>query len=128
MIDANKDNKSDCNGNIIMIASVAGIEGMRGQLAYSASKAAVIGMTLPMARDLGKYKIRVNTIAPGVIVTPMLEGILETGPMISLRNQTPLGIMGLPINISQTVEYIVKNDFLNGEVIRVDGGVRFPQF
>lgn len=128
MIDTSKDSKKECNGNIIMIASVAGIEGQRGQVAYGGSKAAVIGMTLPMARDLGRFKIRVNTIAPGIIVTPMTEGILETGPMVAIRNQTPLGTMGSPDNISQTVEYMIKNDFLNGEVIRVDGGVRFPQF
>lgn len=128
MIDNSKDSKKECNGNIIMIASVAGIEGQRGQLSYAGSKAAVIGMTLPMARDLGRFKIRVNTIAPGIIVTPMTQEILETGPMKAIRNQTPLGTMGNPDNISQTAEFIIKNDFLNGEVIRVDGGVRFPQF
>ena len=118
----------ECNGNIIMIASVAGIEGQRGQLSYAGSKAAVIGMTLPMARDLGKFKIRVNTIAPGIILTPMTQGIIETGPMKSIVSQTPLSTTGKPNHISETVEYIVKNDFLNGTVIRVDGGVRFPQF
>lgn len=127
MID-NSDSKKDCNGNIIMISSVAGIEGQRGQTGYSGSKGAIIGMTLPMARDLGKFKIRVNTIAPGIIVTPMTENILETGPMKSIMAQTPLGTVGKPEHISETVEYIIKNDFLNGAVIRVDGGVRFPQF
>ncbi len=127
MID-NFDKESDCNGNIILIASIAGLEGQRGQTAYSASKAAIIGMALPMARDLGKFKIRVNTIAPGIIVTPMTKGILETGPMKSIVAQTPLGTTGKPENIAQTVEFIVKNDFVNGECLRVDGGVRFPQF
>lgn len=122
------DKTSECNGNIIMIASVAGIEGQRGQLAYGGSKGAIIGMTLPMARDLGRFKIRVNCIAPGIIVTPMTEGILETGPMKAIMAQTPLNNVGKPDHISQTVEYIVKNDFLNGATIRVDGGVRFPQF
>lgn len=127
MID-NHDPKAECNGNIIFIGSVAGIEGQRGQLAYAGSKAAVLGMVLPMARDLGKFKIRVNGIAPGIIVTPMTEGILTSGPMKSIVSQTPLGSVGKPENISSTVEYIVKNNFLNGTSIRVDGGVRFPQF
>lgn len=127
MIDTH-DPKAECNGNIVLIGSVAGIEGQRGQLAYAGSKAAVLGMALPMARDLGKFKIRVNGIAPGIIVTPMTTGILETGPMKAIVAQTPIGTTGKPDNISHTVEYIVKNDFLNGSVIRVDGGVRFPQF
>jgi NAD(P)-dependent dehydrogenase (short-subunit alcohol dehydrogenase family) len=127
MIDTYNPN-AECNGNIIMIGSVAGLEGQRGQVAYAGSKAAVLGMVLPLARDLGKFKIRVNGIAPGIIVTPMTEGILQTGPMKSIVSQTPLGTTGKPDNISETVEYIAKNDFLNGTVIRVDGGVRFPQF
>ena len=127
MID-NHDPKADCNGNIIFVGSVAGIEGQRGQLAYAGSKAAVLGMVLPMARDLGKFKIRVNGIAPGIITTPMTEGIMSSGPMKSIVGQTPLGTVGKPEHISQTVEYIIKNDFLNGTHIRVDGGVRFPQF
>jgi NAD(P)-dependent dehydrogenase (short-subunit alcohol dehydrogenase family) len=129
MIDENqKNSESTCNGNIIMIASVAGIEGQRGQVAYAGSKSAIIGMTLPMSRDLGKFKIRVNTIAPGIIVTPMTQNILETGPMKSIISQTPLNTVGKPEHICETVEYIIKNDFLNAETIRVDGGVRFPQF
>lgn len=127
MIENSKEDR-DCNGNIIMIASVAGLEGQRGQLAYSGSKSAIIGMALPMARDLGKFKIRVNVIAPGIIVTPMTESILQTGPMKAIVAQTPLGTTGKPEHIAMTAEYMVKNDFVNGVCIRVDGGVRFPQF
>ena len=124
----NADSKSECNGVIIMISSVAGIEGQKGQTAYSGSKGAIIGMTLPMSRDLGKYKIRVNTIAPGMIETPMTEGFRETKVGKMILDSTPLKTFGKPINISLTSEYIIKNDFVNGTVIRVDGGVRFPHF
>ena len=81
-----------------------------------------------MARDLGKFKIRVNGIAPGIITTPMTEGIMSSGPMKSIIGQTPLGTVGNPEHISQTVEYIIKNDFLNGTTIRIDGGIRLPNF
>lgn len=121
-------NDNECNGNIILIASVAGLEGQRGQVGYAGSKSAILGMVLPMARDLGRYKIRVNAIAPGIIETPMTKNILETGPMKSIVSQTPLGTRGKTENISLTAEFMIKNDFLNGTYIRVDGGVRFPQF
>lgn len=80
-------------GVIINVASVAGIEGQKGQVIYSASKGALIGMTLPMARDLGKYKIRVMTIAPGIFKTPMGDGINEKYLKIMMNN-TPLGRLG----------------------------------
>lgn len=120
--------KNKTEGNIIMISSVAGIEGQKGQTAYSSSKGAIIGMTLPMARDLGKSKIRVNTIAPGLINTPMTSNLMESKPMKSIINQTPLNKTGSPKDIALTVEYIMKNEFVNGTVIRVDGGVRMPYF
>jgi 3-hydroxyacyl-CoA dehydrogenase len=122
------DNKAECNGVIIMISSVAGIEGQKGQTAYSGSKGAIIGMTLPMSRDLGKYKIRVNTIAPGMIETPMTAGFRDTKVGKMILDATPLKTFGKPLNISLTSEFIIKNDFVNGTVIRVDGGVRFPHF
>lgn len=124
-----KSNQSnECNGNIIMISSVAGLEGQRGQTAYAGSKGAILGMVLPMARDLGKYKIRVNAIAPGIIETPMTSGIMSSGPMQSIINQTALKCPGKPIHIALAAESIILNDFLNATYIRVDGGVRFPQF
>ena len=127
MIETSDPNK-DCNGNIIMIASIAGIEGQKGQSAYSASKGGVIGLTLPMARDLGKYKIRVNCVAPGVIATPMSAGMEKTKFGQMILNNTPLQTYGKPIHVSQTVEFVVVNDYVNGTTIRVDGGCRLPHF
>lgn len=82
-------------GVIINIASVAGFEGQKGQTVYSASKGAIIGMTMPMARDLGKYKVRVMTLAPGIFMTPMGAGISKK--YLELMNaNTPLGRTGDP--------------------------------
>ena len=128
MIENSINSKKDCNGNIILIASIAGYEGQKGQTAYSASKGALIGMTLPMARDLGKYKIRVNSIAPGVIETPMSEGFRETKVGKSILEATPLKIIGQTIHVAQTTEFVVNCDFVNGTTIRVDGGCRLPNF
>jgi NAD(P)-dependent dehydrogenase (short-subunit alcohol dehydrogenase family) len=80
-------------GVIINVASVAGEEGQKGQVVYSASKGAIIGMTLPMARDLGKYGIRVMTIAPGVFATPMGDHIPQKAADV-LKSSTPLGRLG----------------------------------
>jgi 3-hydroxyacyl-CoA dehydrogenase/3-hydroxy-2-methylbutyryl-CoA dehydrogenase len=122
------DKDSDCSGAIIFIASVAGIEGQRGQVAYSSSKGALVGMTLPMSRDLGKWKIRVATIAPGLIETPMTEGFKDNKVGKMLIESTPLKVLGKPIHVALAAEFIIKNDFVNGTVIRVDGGIRFPHF
>ena len=110
----NTDNKRDCNGVIIMMSSVAGIDSPSGLLAYGSSKAAVIGMTLPMARDLSRYRIRVNAVAPGFIDTPMFH---------NLKDFKKLGsnvLIGKPIYICQTCEYIITCDYINGTVVRVD--------
>ena len=117
-----------CNGNIIHISSIAGYEGQKGQTAYSASKGALIGMTLPMARDLGKFKIRVNSIAPGIIETPMIKGFKDSRIGKGIIDNTPLKTFGKPVHIAMAVEAIIVNDFINGTVIRVDGGVRLPHF
>lgn len=122
------DDKAICNGNIIHISSIAGYEGQKGQTAYSASKAALIGMTLPMARDLGKFKIRVNSIAPGIIETPMIKGFRDSRIGKGIIENTPLKTFGQPIHIAMAVEAIIVNDFINGTTIRVDGGTRLPHF
>ena len=127
MIDKMND-KATCNGNIIHISSVAGYEGQKGQTAYSASKGALIGMTLPMARDLGKYKIRVNSIAPGIIETPMIKGFRDTRIGKGILENTPIKTFGSPVHIALAVEGIILNDFINGSTIRVDGGTRLPHF
>ncbi len=125
---ANFDTKKECNGVIIFIASIAGIEGQRGQTAYSASKGALLGMTLPMARDLGRFKIRVNSIAPGIIETPMTEGMRQNKVGKIIVEATPLKTLGKPIHVCQATEFAVTCDFVNGSTIRVDGGVRLPHF
>jgi NAD(P)-dependent dehydrogenase (short-subunit alcohol dehydrogenase family) len=127
MIDTS-DSKRDCNGVIILIASIAGIEGQKGQTAYSASKGALIGMTLPMARDLGRYKIRVNSVAPGIIESPMTAGMQGNKVGKTIIDSTPLKILGKPLHVCQTTEFIAVCDFVNGATIRVDGGVRLPHF
>merc|ERR1719440_828934 len=112
-------------GVIINVASVAGIEGQKGQLVYSASKGAVIGMTLPMARDLGRYGIRVMTIAPGIIDTPLMQaasGKVKDGLLAQVAAPKRFGA---PEEFAHLCASIIDNGYLNGEVIRMDGGIRF---
>ena len=111
-------------GVIVNTASVAAYDGQVGQVAYAASKAGVVGMTLPIARDLAQHLIRVVTIAPGIFLTPMLMGLPEAA-QASLGNQVPHpSRLGKPDEYAQLVESIVINPMLNGEVIRLDGAIR----
>ena len=111
-------------GVIVNIASVAAYDGQIGQAAYSASKAGVVGMTLPMARDLASIGIRVNTIAPGLIETPLL-GSLPPEVLDALAKSVLYPKrLGKPDEIAQLAVAIVENDYINGECIRVDGGIR----
>lgn len=111
-------------GVIINTASVAAYEGQIGQAAYSASKGGVVGMTLPIARDLADKLIRVVTIAPGLFLTPMLSG-LPKDAQDSLGDQVPHpSRLGDPSEYGALVEHIVANPMLNGEVIRLDGAIR----
>jgi 3-hydroxyacyl-CoA dehydrogenase / 3-hydroxy-2-methylbutyryl-CoA dehydrogenase len=111
-------------GVIINTASVAAYEGQIGQAAYSASKGGVVGMTLPIARDLASYGIRVNTIVPGLIHTPMFDSLEPN--VITALSATVLNPqrLGRPDEIAHTAVYIVENGYVNGECIRVDGGIR----
>ena len=111
-------------GVIINTASVAAYEGQIGQAAYAASKAAVAGLTLPVARDLAQYAIRVVTIAPGIFLTPLLAALPE--PVLqSLGQQVPFpSRLGQPPEFAQLVESIIANPMLNGETIRLDGAIR----
>lgn len=112
-------------GVIINVASVAGEDGQKGQVVYAASKGAIMGMTLPMARDLGKWGIRVMTIAPGVFATPMGDHIPpKTGDV--LKASTPLGRFGVAKEFAMTVGAICENGFATGTIWRVDGGIRLP--
>ena len=111
-------------GVIINTASVAAFDGQIGQLAYSASKAAVVGMTLPAARDLSVVGIRVCTIAPGLMDTPLL-GMLPADAKTSLGTQVLYPKrLGLPSEFAALAMAIVENDYLNAEVIRLDGALR----
>jgi NAD(P)-dependent dehydrogenase (short-subunit alcohol dehydrogenase family) len=114
-------------GVIVNTSSVAGIEGQTGQIAYSASKGGIIGMTLPAARDLGVIGIRVLTICPGIIDTP-IYGFAADAEEFKARLVAPVVFpkrMGRPAEFGQLVRSLVENDYMNAEVIRFDGGIRF---
>jgi NAD(P)-dependent dehydrogenase (short-subunit alcohol dehydrogenase family) len=111
-------------GVIINTASIAAFDGQIGQAAYSASKGGIVGMTLPIARDLASYLIRVMTIAPGLFDTPLLAGLPEEAKA-SLGGQVPHPArLGDPAEYGALVAHIVANPMLNGEVIRLDGAIR----
>jgi NAD(P)-dependent dehydrogenase (short-subunit alcohol dehydrogenase family) len=111
-------------GVIVNTSSVAAMDGQIGQAAYAASKAGVNGMTLPIARELAKFGIRVMTIAPGIFETPMLQGMSEE-LRASLGSQVPFPPrLGKPEEYAALVRHIVENEMLNGEVIRLDGAIR----
>jgi NAD(P)-dependent dehydrogenase (short-subunit alcohol dehydrogenase family) len=111
-------------GVIVNTASVAAYDGQMGQAAYSASKGGVVGMTLPVARDLAQHRIRVMTIAPGIFLTPMLMGLPQPA-QDSLGTQVPHpSRLGRPEEYAMLVEHILTNPMLNGEVIRLDGAIR----
>jgi NAD(P)-dependent dehydrogenase (short-subunit alcohol dehydrogenase family) len=111
-------------GVIVNTASIAAYEGQIGQIAYSASKGGVIGLTLPAARELARYGIRVVTIAPGLFLTPLLQS-LPADVQDSLGRQVPFpSRLGNPSEYALMVESIIKNPMLNGEVIRLDGALR----
>jgi len=111
-------------GVIVNTASVAAFDGQIGQAAYSASKAGVVGMTLPIARDLAQHKIRVMTVAPGIFLTPMLEAFPKN-VQDALGAQVPHpSRLGKPAEYAQLVQSIILNPMLNGEVIRLDGAIR----
>ncbi|MGE4429476.1 MAG: 3-hydroxyacyl-CoA dehydrogenase [Sphingobium sp.] len=111
-------------GVIVNTASIAAFDGQMGQAAYSASKGGIVGMTLPIARDLARHKIRVMTIAPGIFLTPMIEGMPQD-VQDSLGAQVPHpSRLGRPSEYAQLVDAIIGNPMLNGEVIRLDGAIR----
>ena len=111
-------------GVIINTASVAAFEGQIGQAAYSASKGGVVSMTLPIARELARYGVRVATIAPGIFDTPMLASLPEEA-RISLGKQVPFpSRLGQPEEYAALAYHIVENSVLNGETIRLDGAIR----
>ena len=124
---AMRDNEPDAGGErgvCVQTASVAAYEGQIGQIAYSASKGGIVAMTLPAARDLAQYGIRVVTIAPGVFDTPLLA-LLPDDAREALGRSIPFPArLGMPEEYAQLVTSIVENPMLNGEVIRLDGALR----
>lgn len=113
-------------GVVVCTASVSAFDGQIGQAAYSASKGGVVGMTLPLARELARYGIRVMTIAPGVFDTPLLAGLSEPVRR-SLEQQVPFPPrLGRPDEYAALVAHVIGNEMLNGEVIRLDGALRMP--
>lgn len=122
-------NKPDADGElgvIVNTASVAAYDGQKGQPAYAASKAGIAGLTLPMARDLASYGVRVNTIAPGLFLTPLLSALpaealeqLEKQPLFPRR-------LGKPEEIAKLACFMIECSYMNAEVVRLDGGIRLP--
>jgi NAD(P)-dependent dehydrogenase (short-subunit alcohol dehydrogenase family) len=111
-------------GVIVNTASVAAYDGQIGQAAYSASKGGIVGMTLPVARDLSQFGIRVMTIAPGIFMTPLLAALPQPA-LDSQGRQVPFpSRLGLPEEYAQMVEAVIRNPMLNGETIRLDGAIR----
>jgi NAD(P)-dependent dehydrogenase (short-subunit alcohol dehydrogenase family) len=112
-------------GVVINTASVAAFDGQIGQPAYAASKAGVVGMTLPLAREFARSGIRVLTIAPGIFLTPMLENSLSEEAKASLGAQVPFpSRLGRPDEFAQLAIQMCENEMLNGETIRLDGAIR----
>jgi NAD(P)-dependent dehydrogenase (short-subunit alcohol dehydrogenase family) len=121
---AGEPNAAGERGVIVNTASVAAFDGQIGQAAYSASKGGIVGMTLPIARDLARSGIRVVTIAPGIFDTPLLGGLPEPARQ-SLGQQVPFPPrLGRPDEYAALAQHIVENEMLNGEVIRLDGAIR----
>ncbi|KAK6015362.1 hypothetical protein OSTOST_19213 [Ostertagia ostertagi] len=128
---------SDGRCRVISTASVAAFDGQTGQSAYSASKGAIVGMTLPLARDFADDGIRFMAIAPGLFDTPLLSGLPEKveyrpgspssgcGTFLSQLVPNP-SRMGTPEEFGALVQHIIQNRYLNGEVIRLDGSLRMP--
>ena len=111
---------------VVNTASVAAFEGQVGQAAYSASKGGIVAMTLPVARELAQFGIRVNAIAPGLFLTPLLRGLPEE-VQASLAKSIPFPPrLGEPAEFAALALHMIENAFLNGEVVRLDGALRLP--
>jgi NAD(P)-dependent dehydrogenase (short-subunit alcohol dehydrogenase family) len=120
----NEPEPDGARGVIVNTASIAAFDGQKGQAAYSASKGGVVGMTLPMARDLASSGIRVMTIAPGIFLTPMLAGLPEEVQQQLAADVPNPPRLGDPAEYGRLAGFIVEMGYLNGEVIRIDGALR----
>lgn len=123
---ANEPDADGERGVIVNIASIAAFEGQVGQASYTASKGAIVAMTLPLARDLATHGIRVMTVAPGTIDTPMVQAVSDEVRESILRTNVFPPRMGRPDDIAEVIRTCFEVSFLNGEVIRVDAGARLP--
>ncbi len=124
MMQTNEPNDDGERGVIISTASIAAFEGQIGQVAYSASKGGIVGMTLPLAREFARIGIRVNVIAPGIFMTPMVAGMTPE-LQASLASQIPFpNRLGKPEEYADMVASIYENAMINGETIRIDGAIR----
>ena len=117
-------NEMNEKGVIIFVSSVAAEEGQRGQVAYSATKGALNGMIMPMARDLGRYNIRVLAVAPGIFETP-LSSMMSQKVKDGLNANTPMGRMGQPDEFAHFIQAMIENSYLNGVALRLDGATKF---
>lgn len=115
--------KQEDNGVIINVASVAAFEGQKGQAAYGASKGAVVAMALPMARDLSKFGIRVNTICPGTFATPMMAMASDKVKQSLMADVVAPKRFGEPTEMAELVVYMIEAGYLNAQTIRLDGGI-----
>jgi len=134
----NEPNADGERGCIVNIASVAAFDGQNGQAAYSASKGGVVGMTLPMSRDMGRFGIRVNTIAPGLVDTPLnrvetpidernVDEMDRVGKSLITAQSFPTKRYGRPSELAHLVKFMFESPFCNGETVRLDGGIRMPK-
>lgn len=120
----NQPNADGQRGVIVNTASVAAFDGQRGQAAYSASKGGIVGMTLPVARDLASIGVRVNTIAPGLFDTPLLASLPEKVRTF-LASTVPFPPrLGHPDEFAHLAQFLIENPMMNGETIRLDGALR----
>ena len=124
----NEPDEDGCRGAIVNLASVAAFDGQIGQAAYSASKGGVVGMTLPVARDLSAAGIRLNTVAPGLIDTPIYGEGEDAEAFKAKLGESVLfpKRLGVPDELASMVVECLTNAYMNGEVVRVDGGIRMP--
>jgi NAD(P)-dependent dehydrogenase (short-subunit alcohol dehydrogenase family) len=125
-IGGNEPDEHGQRGAVVNTSSIAGIEGQTGQVAYAAAKAAILGMTLPLARDLAVLGIRVCAIAPGTMGTPIMLSVPEEMQARLVQSIVFPKRMGRPEEFALLVESIARNPYLNGENIRLDGALRFP--
>jgi len=124
LMGANEPDSDNQRGVVINTASVAAFDGQIGQAAYAASKGAIVGMTLPLARDLASQGIRVNTIAPGLFDTPLLASLPEKVRAFLAKTVPNPSRLGRPDEYAELVQSIVLNKMINGETIRIDGSIR----